>query len=262
MANLIYRNCCECGSEIQILCNDPKIFCNLSCSSKNSGRILAERAIQKYSNSPKFCTQCNCTLPYSKKSNKFCSHSCSAIHSNKKRKARSQASRNKISTALKGKIKMCPVSWCKVCKTQIRKRNIKTCSVECKNKLHSNHMKNYITTHPMHKFNRSPLKRSWMETSFEEWLISHGMKHSLHGYLYEIRFRNKLTKKNWRADYVFPKKRLIIELDGTHHNERKELDIIRDEYLKSRGWNVLRVTHAEYKKKIKEQMIYDLLFKS
>jgi very-short-patch-repair endonuclease len=86
-----------------------------------------------------------------------------------------------------------------------------------------------------------------MERSFTTWLISKGMSRGLSGFLSEIHFKNPETKKNGWADFVFPRRRLILELDGTHHRKRQHLDAARDEYLDQRGWKVVRITHAEYR---------------
>jgi len=120
-------------------------------------------------------------------------------------------------------------------------------------------MKEHIRKNPAHKYNRSPVKQSWMESSFERWLNEHGINKGLKGYLTEIGFYNLETNKNGKADFVFPRLRLIIELDGTHHIERKHLDEIRDAYLNQRGWKVLRISHAEYKKQTRVSEVKNLL---
>jgi very-short-patch-repair endonuclease len=106
---------------------------------------------------------------------------------------------------------------------------------------------------------RGPHQQSYMEHSFEQWLISHNYTNSLSGYLMEVRFFNPDTKKNGWADFVFPKLKLIIELDGSHHKKRKQLDDIRDDYLTGRGWKVVRVTHREYQSQQKLPEIKQLL---
>lgn len=88
-----------------------------------------------------------------------------------------------------------------------------------------------------------------MEQSFREWLENLGIKHGVSGYLPEIQFYNPTTKKHGWADFVFPRLKLIIELDGSHHKNRRDLDHIRDVYLSNRGWSVLRIQHTEYRKK-------------
>lgn len=132
-----------------------------------------------------------------------------------------------------------------------------TCNKICGHKLISIKQSLFIREHRSHI--RGPHQQSYMEFSFEKWLNENGYKKGIHGYLTEVHFYNPTTKKNGFADFVFPKLHLIIELDGTHHIKRKELDQIRDEYLNSRGWKVIRITQREYIKKEKVKLIYNLL---
>ena len=41
--------------------------------------------IASYNKNPKLCGNCKCKLPYDKRYNKYCSHSCSAQNNNKNR---------------------------------------------------------------------------------------------------------------------------------------------------------------------------------
>jgi very-short-patch-repair endonuclease/predicted nucleic acid-binding Zn ribbon protein len=220
------------------------------------------KLILEYIENPNYCHQCGISLTYDNKNYKFCSCSCSATYNNSNKSGPTQETKDKISSALLGKKLICPISWCVICGTLIKNKRSKTCSKDCKSKLVSRKMKSYISITPSHKLNRNPYKQSYMERSFEEWLKSKGMTNSLHGYLMEVKFFNPYTNKWGRADFVFPKKKLIIELDGTHHLEpkRKALDVIRDAYLCTRGWDVIRVSHKEYKNKSKEQIIINSLF--
>ena len=45
---------------------------------------------------------------------------------------------------------------------------------------------------------------------------------------------------NYIVDFCAPRKKLIIELDGSQHLEQKEYDEERTKYLASRGYRVLR----------------------
>lgn len=50
------------------------------------------------------------------------------------------------------------------------------------------------------------------------------------------------------ADFAIPKHKLVIELDGyQYHKDRKEHDQRRDEYMKRRGWKVMRFTYNDVK---------------
>jgi very-short-patch-repair endonuclease len=98
-------------------------------------------------------------------------------------------------------------------------------------------------------------KPSWMEKSFADWLDEFGIK-----YRTEVQFKNHTLNKYYYADFVFDKESLIIELDGNHHRFTKEKDAIRDDCLKNYyGYDVLRVTHKEYRSKVKLPVIKNLL---
>jgi len=56
----------------------------------------------------------------------------------------------------------------------------------------------------------------------------------------DVHFRNQHAIGNYIADFCAPRKKLIIELDGSQHLEQEEYDTERTEFLKSKGYNVLR----------------------
>jgi very-short-patch-repair endonuclease len=55
-----------------------------------------------------------------------------------------------------------------------------------------------------------------------------------------IHFRNQHAIGNYIVDFCTPRKKLIIELDGSQHLDQKEYDDERTKYLESRGYRVLR----------------------
>ena len=98
-------------------------------------------------------------------------------------------------------------------------------------------------------------KKSYLELSFESWLNKKNISYET-----EKAFKNHITNKNYFADFVFEDKKLIIELDGTQHLKTINEDKIRDNYiLEKYGYNVLRITHDEYKKKSKINLVCELL---
>ena len=56
----------------------------------------------------------------------------------------------------------------------------------------------------------------------------------------EIHFRNQHAIGNYIVDFCAPRRKLIIELDGSQHLEQKEYDEERRKYLEARGYRVLR----------------------
>lgn len=77
---------------------------------------------------------------------------------------------------------------------------------------------------------------------------------------HEVLFKNKLTLHNTKyltqvvigfyiADFVFPERVLIVELDGTQHKTTEGLahDKSRDNFLKSLGFNIVRIDNVHVK---------------
>lgn len=72
--------------------------------SEKAARLKSEKQ-SAYMLSPKKCSECGSTIEFDQRKNKFCSHSCSAIYTNRKRTEHkwnlSEHSRLKISNKLK-----------------------------------------------------------------------------------------------------------------------------------------------------------------
>lgn len=214
------------------------------------------------------CALCNKEISIrlsAKRTRNFCSQSHAAIFKNKNNKF-SNKTKRKIANSLKQYYKYNPAKrakrakqltcvWCKLPFEWPFKK--KTCSSKCCHEYMSNRASLWLKTHRSHV--RGPHQQSYLEQSFEKWLNKNGIKRGISGYLTEVYFFNKETKKNGWIDFCFPRKRLIIELDGTHHIKRKHLDEIRDLYLKQRGWKVIRITHREYIKKERTQEVKSVL---
>ena len=59
------------------------------------------------------------------------------------------------------------------------------------------------------------------------------------------RFRRQHPVGRHVADFVCLKQRLAIELDGGQHAEQAKYDRARDDYLRQRGFRVLRLWNSE-----------------
>ena len=55
-----------------------------------------------------------------------------------------------------------------------------------------------------------------------------------------VNFRRQHAIEKYIPDFVCIEKKLIIELDGSQHLEQQEYDAERTEFLKSKGYKVLR----------------------
>jgi len=60
--------------------------------------------------------------------------------------------------------------------------------------------------------------------------------HQLNG----IHFRNQHAIGNYVVDFCAPRKKLIIELDGSQHLEQGEYDSERTTFLEAHGFKVIR----------------------
>ena len=98
---------------------------------------------------------------------------------------------------------------------------------------------------PGNRKNYGRHKKSWMEMCFEKWLGDN----KIEGWESEKHFRNLVENKNYFSDYCFEDKKLIIELDGTQHLKTIEKDKIRDEFLSSLGYKVIRISHKNFKER-------------
>lgn len=213
-------------------------------------------------------TNCKfCNEPFSFISRKqFCSRSCSASYNNRGT-VQSQATRMKISLTHRSRYQStntltnsnklvirgkCLVSWCQICNATIANKHVKTCSDKCKRELLARRAseRSAIT-----KWNRGRHKQSYLERSFQAWLLQHNYT----DFLTEVTFKNPTIKRHYFVDFLFPREKLIIELDGSQHQNTKEKDQIRDNFLRSLGYAVLRITHKEYQAKTKVELIKELL---
>jgi len=62
-----------------------------------------------------------------------------------------------------------------------------------------------------------------------------------------LKFRRQYLIGNYIVDFCCPKKKLVIEVDGGGHNEIRQIkaDKVRDEWLRSQGFKVLRIWNNE-----------------
>jgi very-short-patch-repair endonuclease len=60
--------------------------------------------------------------------------------------------------------------------------------------------------------------------------------HQLNG----VHFRNQHAIGKYVVDFCAPRRKLIIELDGSQHLEQQEYDFERTTFLESKGYQVLR----------------------
>ena len=78
------------------------------------------------------------------------------------------------------------------------------------------------------------LRRDMTPTEIK--LHAHLRAHRMGG----VHFRPQHAIGNYIVDFCAPRKKLIIELDGSQHLEQEEYDKERSAFLKSKGYRILR----------------------
>ena len=55
-----------------------------------------------------------------------------------------------------------------------------------------------------------------------------------------VQFRRQHAIGNYIVDFCSPRRKLVIELDGSQHLDQAEYDLKRTQYLEAKGYRVLR----------------------
>ena len=104
------------------------------------------------------------------------------------------------------------------------------------------------------------LRRNQSDTERNLWSRSH--RSQLNG----VKFRRQQPVGDYIVDFISFEKRLIIEIDGDQHAElNKENDRARTEYLKSRGYRVVRFWNTDVMQNIEgviDEIVNTLTFTS
>ena len=102
--------------------------------------------------------------------------------------------------------------------------------------------------------NRCRSRPSYLEKSFLHYLETHNVTDFIHNKTF------RCDKKIYYGDFYFPKRNLLIELDGSQHKETTEYDLERDRLiLEYHGVKTLRVSHKEYVERSKQSIVDSLL---
>ena len=143
---------------------------------------------------------------------------------------------------------------CSICGSEYYTKN-KFCSSQCVNNYLSKLMSERLSN-ATNRLNYGRYKRSYMESSFEQWLLNNNIT----DFEVEKQFRNKKLNKSYYADFTFDRLKLIIELDGTQHKKTIKQDFERDSYISAEyGYKIIRISYSEYKSKCREIEILNLL---
>ena len=60
-----------------------------------------------------------------------------------------------------------------------------------------------------------------------------------------IKFRRQHPIGPYFADFACVRRKLVIEIDGVHHDDRPEADARRTAYIEGEGWRVMRFPASE-----------------
>jgi len=74
------------------------------------------------------------------------------------------------------------------------------------------------------------------QTEAESKLWSRLRAHRMAG----VQFRRQHAIGNYVVDFCAPRRKLIVELDGSQHLDQAKYDLERTQYLESKGYRVLR----------------------
>ena len=188
-----------------------------------------------------YCLECSSLL--FRKNIKFCDQSCAATFNNSVRDYSIIRPGPKVGEGYRPP-PYTKVSQCEYCNKWFAGRR-KTCSFKCKDKLIGLKTSKAISNGIGGNKNRGRGRRSWMESSFEEWL---NINYPNIEFIIEQPFKRYIKEeyfKTYFGDFFFPKLNLLIELDGSQHDSprAKKYDKIRDKFISEEYHIAVSYTH-------------------
>jgi very-short-patch-repair endonuclease len=102
------------------------------------------------------------------------------------------------------------------------------------------------TTTPKMQRRAGELRKNQTEAEAKLW--SHLRAHRMA----EVQFRRQHAIGNYVVDFCSPRRKLIIELDGSQHLDQADYDATRTEYLQERGYRVLRFWNHDITKNMED----------
>jgi len=85
-----------------------------------------------------------------------------------------------------------------------------------------------------------------------EALLWHELKQKKLG----VSFTRQKPIGNYIADFYCLEKNLVIEIDGSSHDNKYEYDVVRDKYMESLGMRVLRISDKDVKHDMNNVLIW------
>lgn len=263
------RSCIACGVQFS---HPNQIFCSQRCSGtfNNTGRVRSEASRKKTSDTLKLRNAERGRTPARKRvraPKPQLSLTCSVCDIEITGRSTKLYCSPKCRRAAKHVPKSCGVfphtkvdrRTCGECGTDfwaIGKSSKKFCGIQCRNAVASRSMSERLRD-PEFRRNYGRQNKSYIERSFDGWLQRHGKVYGV-DYDDEVPFKRP-NGRYYYADFIFENIKLNIELDGTQHRLTVEQDKIRDEYITSLGYQVVRITAQEYNRKSRIDEIANLL---
>lgn len=219
------QSCKQCG--VAIHSHKPRVFCGSDCQSqyiKESNFLDSIRPTAK-EKVLRDCAYCGEPFYRANKNTRFCSSSCAV----KKRSEESKIERT---------------DSCELCGAEyVRRTNTQRfCGRSCASKAQ-------IKAKAKPKPKLSVVQRGGMtEREYDVYLLLEGL--SPGGFYHNLRLAPMGAVKGkiyYLLDFADPVRKLNIEVDGPEHfvEDKLEADKVRDEWLTSQGWTILRVTNEE-----------------
>jgi very-short-patch-repair endonuclease len=95
------------------------------------------------------------------------------------------------------------------------------------------------TTTPKIQYRAGELRQNQTEAEAKLW--SRLRAHRMAG----VQFRRQHAIGNYIVDFCSPRRKLVIELDGSQHLDQADYDSERTKYLEAKGYRVLRFWNNE-----------------
>jgi very-short-patch-repair endonuclease len=103
------------------------------------------------------------------------------------------------------------------------------------------------------KYRASKLRKNGSQVERIMWVLLRNRK------LSHFKFRRQYIIAPYIVDFVCLKRKLIIEMDGDHHEAQTTYDEKRTHYLKSLGYMVLRFSNISVLNDRVDQILSDIL---
>ena len=109
-----------------------------------------------------------------------------------------------------------------------------------------------MNINPYNKKLKSLARANRHSGNLSEALLWNELKQSKMG----VRFTKQKIIGNYIADFYCPEKNIVIEIDGWSHDNKYEYDKERDEYMRSLGIHVLRISDKDVKQDMSNILIW------